>query len=222
MSIEICGVPARLFAGAVVGAVLAGPAHGAVRTFALNWTAAPGAESIYISINNLEAGPTRSSTPVDGWDMQIESSNSGNVLKFNFPPFSGPVNPGNPNPFYGLMRLPGFTTGPGASIVDGTVVQASASFADSGPVSFGTAPGQWRLNSLNTFGFRFRSPSPGSSQVLHYGYGRILIGATPGDFRLVELTYQDTGGAAILVVPGPGAASVLCLAGAVGRRRRRR
>jgi hypothetical protein len=222
MSIDLCGVPARLMAAAAGGMAIASAAHGAVRTFTMNWMPAAGSESVFVSINNLSSGPTSSSTAVTGWDLQIESSNSGNVLKFNFPPYSGPVNPGNPNPYYGLMRLPGVTTGPGASISNGTIVQQVASYADSGPVTFGGGAGSWQLNSVNIFGFRFRSPSSGTSQVIHYGYGRIFIGATPGQFRLLEISYQDIGGAAITVVPGPGALVTVMGAAVIGSRRRRR
>ena len=120
------------------------------------------------------------------------------------------------------MRLPGVTTGPGASISNGTIVQQVASYADSGPVTFGGGAGNWRLNSVNIFGFRFRSPSSGTSQVIHSGYGRIFIGATPGQFRLLEISYQDIGGAAIEVVPGPGALVTVAGAAIIGGRRRRR
>ena len=222
MSIDLCGVPARLVAAAAGGMAIASAAHGAVRTFTMNWMPAAGSESVFVSINNMSSGPTSSSTSVTGWDLQIESSNSGNVLKFNFPPYSGPVSPGNPNPYYGLMRLPGVTTGPGASISNGTIVQQVASYADSGPVTFGGGAGNWRLNSVNIFGFRFRSPSSGTSQVIHYGYGRIFIGATPGQFRLLEISYQEIGGAAITVVPGPGALVTVAGAAVIGSRRRRR
>lgn len=223
MSIDLCGVPARLVAAAAGGLVIASAAHAAVRTFTMNWTPASGSESLFVTLNNLPSGPTSSGTAVTGWDLQIESSNSGNVLKFNFPPFSGPINPGNPNPYYGLMRLPGVTTGPGASISGGTIVQQVASYADSGPVTFGGAAGNWQLNAVNIFGFRFRSPSNGgNSQVIHYGYGRIFIGATPGQFRLLEISYQDIGGAAIEVVPGPGALVTVAGAAIIGGRRRRR
>jgi hypothetical protein len=49
----------------------------------------------------------------------------------------------------------------------------------------------------------------------------MFIGATPGQFRLVEFSYQDTGGAAVFVVPGPGALAVLAAAPSCARRRRR-
>lgn len=197
-----------------------GAAHGAVQTFSMDWGPGGGSESIYIAINNFAGGPTSSGAAMPGWDLQIESSNSGNVLKFNFPPPPpGPVNPADPNPFYGLMRLPGVTTGPGASLSEGMLVQSTSSFADSGPVSFGGGAGQWRLNSVNIFGFRFRSPT---STTVHYGYGRLAIGGSPGQFRLIELSYQDASGAAIVVIPGPGVGVAMIAATALRGRLRRR
>jgi hypothetical protein len=195
---------------------IASAASGAARTFTMNWTPSAPSSSVFITMDSLNTGPTSSSAAVTGWDMQIESSNSGNVLKFNFPT-DGP----GLSAYWGLMRLPGVTTGPGASIPEGTIVQAVASYADSGPVTFGGGAGEWRLNAVNIFGFRFRSPTSGSTQAIHYGYGRIFIGATPGQFRLIELSYQDTAGAAITVVPGPGALTVMAGAAVLGRRRRR-
>lgn len=218
MSIDLCGVPVRLLAAAAGGVVIASSASGAVRTFTMNWGPAASSESVFVTIDNLSTGPTSSASAVTGWDLQIESSNSGNELKFSFPTTA----PGSSN-YYGLMRLPGVTAGPGASIPFGTIVQATSSYADSGPVTFGGGAGNWQLNAVNIFGFRFRSPSNGgNSQIIHYGYGRISIGATPGQFRLLEISYQDIGGAAITVVPGPGALAMAVGAVTFARGRRRR
>jgi hypothetical protein len=173
---------------------------------------------VYITIAVLSAGPTSSATQVNGWDMQIESSNSGNVLKFSFPP-SSPSSPSDPNPRFGLMRLPGTSSGGGASLAFGTLVEPSASFADSGPVTFGGGAGQWRLNSENYFGFRF---ALGSSTSIHFGYGRIFIGSTPGQFRLLSLAYEDFAGAPLVIVPGPGVAVTMVAVATIGRRRRSR
>lgn len=192
-----------------------------VRVFDMDWGPSATTQSLYISINDLAVGPTSSGSSVAGWDMQIESSGSGSELKFNFPPFSGPVNPSNPNPYYGLMRMPGVTSGPGASLPFGTVVTGASSFADSGPVTFGGGSGQWRLNSINYFGFRFRISST-TTAPLFYGFGKISIGQTPGQFRVLQIAYQDIPGASLTVVPGPGAVAVMAIAGVLGRRRRRR
>ncbi|MFM8732371.1 MAG: hypothetical protein ACKOGJ_07650, partial [Phycisphaerales bacterium] len=149
-------MPARLMAVAAGSVAIASIAHGAVRTFTMNWTPSALTESVFVTIDNLNTGPTSSSSAVTGWDLQIESSNSGSVLKFNFPT-DGPLL----SAYWGLMRLPGVTTGPGASIPNGTIVQAVASYADSGPVTFGGGAGKWHLNSVNIFGFRFRSTTSG-------------------------------------------------------------
>ncbi len=197
---------------------MASTASAGVRTFdGLNWVPSGGSGSVYIAFNDLTTGPTSSASAIAGWDMQIESSNSGNVLKFTFPP-SGPSSPNDPNPLYGLMRLPGTSSGEGASLPFGTLVQSASSFADSGPVTFGGGAGQWRLNSENYFGFRFRF---GSTLNVIYGYGRIFIGATPGQFRILSLAYEDLPGAPLVVVPGPGVAVTMVAAAAIGRRRRR-
>ncbi len=210
---------ASAFAAAAGGIALASTASAGVRNFDnLNWVPSGSSGSVYISINNLATGPTSSASAIHGWDMQIESSNSGNVLKFSFPP-SGPSSPSDPNPRYGLMRLPGTSSGEGASLAFGTLVQSSGSFADSGPVTFGGGAGQWRLNSENYFGFRFQL---GISTSVYFGYGRILIGANPGQFRLLSLHYEDLAGAPLVIVPGPGVAVTMVAVTAIGRRRRSR
>jgi hypothetical protein len=207
------------WASAAAGLAIASTASAGVRTFdGLNWVPSGGSGSVYIAINNLATGPISSATALTGWDMQIESSNSGNVLKFTFPP-SGPSTPSDPNPRYGLMRLPGTSSGGGASLAFGTLVEPSASFADSGPVTFGGGAGQWRLNSENYFGFRF---ALGSSTSIHFGYGRIFIGSTPGQFRLLSLAYEDFAGAPLVIVPGPGVAVTMVAVATIGRRRRSR
>ena len=192
-----------------------------VRIFDVDWGPSAATESLYISINDLAVGPTSSGSLVAGWDMQIESSGSGSELKFNFPPFSGPVNPSNPNPYYGLMRMPGVTSGPGASLPFGTAVTGASSFADSGPVTFGGGSGQWRLNAINYFGFRFRISSA-STAPLYYGFGKISIGQTAGQFRVLQISYQDIPGASLTVIPGPGAVAGMAVAVVLGRRGRRR
>jgi hypothetical protein len=211
-------VEVRLALAAVAGVIVTSSASADVRTFNMNWGPGGSSGSVFISINTLVAGPTSSATQVTGWDLQIESSNSGNELKFNFPS-SGPGSPTDPNPRYGLMRLPGTVTGGGGALSFGDLVQNTASFADSGPVSFGGGAGQWRLNSVNAFGFRF---ALNSSTNIFYGTGLIQIGNTPGQFTLLQLRYEDLAGAPIVVVPGPGVAVTMIAAAAVGRRRRRR
>lgn len=200
----------------------AGSADAAVRVHSVNWSLPPTGE-LYVSLNNLASGPTTSPTLVDGWDMRIASPSTRSSLSIAFP---APTVPGpitNPNPYYGVMRAPGDTTGGGASLPVNTIVMASSSFSDGGAMNFGSGAHQWRLNGENFFGFRMRL---GSSQSMVYGWARILVGSTPGQFTLTHFAYQDTAGASLRVgegmpIPGPGGIALLAAASFSSRRRRR-
>ena len=219
-SIGVARLP--LSAAAVVGAVAAGSAEAAVRVYAVNWSL-PSSGELYVSLNNLSSGPTSSASLVAGWDMRIASPSARTSLDFSFP---APTVPGpitNPNPYYGIMRAPGDTTGGGANLPFNTMIMASSSFSDGGAMSFGSGPSQWRLNGENYFGFRMRL---GTSQSMVYGWARMVIGSTPGQFTLTHFGYQDIAGASLRVgegmpVPGPGALALFGAAALSGRRRRR-
>ena len=219
-SIGVARLP--LSAAAVVGAVAAGSAEAAVRVYAVNWSL-PSSGELYVSLNNLSTGPTSSASSVSGWDMRIASPSARTSLDFSFPAptIPGPIT--NPNPYYGIMRAPGDTTGGGANLPVNTLIMASSSFADGGAMSFGPGAYQWRLNGENYFGFRMRL---GTSQSMVYGWARMVIGSTPGQFTLTHFGYQDIAGASLRVgegmpVPGPGAIALFGAAALSGRRRRR-
>ena len=211
-----------LCAAAVLGAIASGSADAAVRVFTVNWSL-PSTGELYVSLDSLTAGPTMSSVSVSGWDMRISSSQLRANLDFSFPAPSVPGPITNPNPYYGIMRAPGSTSGDGANLPVNTMIMASSSFADGGTTSFGTGAYQWRLNGENYFGFRMRL---GSSQSLVYGWARMVIGSTPGQFTLTHFGYQDIAGASLRVgegmpIPGPGGLALLAAASLAGRRRRR-
>jgi hypothetical protein len=211
-----------LAAAAVAGAVSAGSAEAAVRVYAVNWSL-PSSGELYVSLNTLSAGPTSSSALVSGWDMRIASPSARTSLDFSFPAPSVPGPITNPNPYYGIMRAPGNTTGGGANLPVNTTIMASSSFSDGGAMTFGSGAYQWRLNGENYFGFRMRL---GTSQSLIYGWARMVIGSTPGQFTLTHFAYQDTAGASLRVgegmpIPGPGAIALFGAASLAGRRRRR-
>ena len=216
------------FAGAVGALALASAATAEVKSFTqLNWTEASGAEGLYISLNNVTSpnfAPTVSDTEVAGWDIKIERSNGGATLKFEFPPQFGPVNPNDPNPWYGIMRMPGVTSGPGANLPTTALIQSTASFAADGPVEFGPGAGQWKLNSVNYMGFRFKHRVLATDSI-HYGWMRIVVGATPGSFLITDLGLESTAGAALFagegLIPAPGVLPMLAAAGLASRRRRR-
>jgi hypothetical protein len=211
-----------LSAAVVAGAFAAGSAEAAVRVYAVNWSL-PASGELYVSLNNLTTGPVTSSSSVSGWDMRISSPSARSSLDFSFP---APTVPGpitNPNPYYGIMRAPGDSLGGGASLPVNTMIMSSSSFADGGAMAFGSGAYQWRLNGENYFGFRMRL---GTSQSLVYGWARMVIGSTPGQFTLTHFAYQDVAGASLRVgegmpIPGPGAIALFGAAALAGRRRGR-
>jgi len=113
----------------------------------------------------------------------------------------------------GMMRYPGTTT-PG-NFADGTVVGAAGTYG-SGAVVVGSAPGNWQLNAINKFGFRFVAADGGTK----YGWGTFQIGSSIfGANRMItNIYYEDSGGS--ITIPAPGAIALLGLAGLAGRRRR--
>jgi len=157
-------------------------------------------DGLYINVETRVSGSAGS--VVAGWDINPYSAT--NLTWFNA---TGT----------GMMRFPGVTTGSAGSLAIGTVVGASGSFG-SGAVTVGTAPGNWQLNALNYFGFRFIA----ADGLTHYGYGTFQIGSSisGADRTITNLYYESTAGVSITVVPAPGAFALLGVAGLASRRRR--
>lgn len=101
-------------------------------------------------------------------------------------------------PNTGPVNTPRFNTSGGTSWADGLT-------------------GDFVLNSLNYFGFRFQVGT-----ATHYGYGVMRMGASITQRWMMGFAYENTAGAAITtgVIPAPGAVALLGLAGVAGRRRR--
>lgn len=101
-------------------------------------------------------------------------------------------------PNTGAANTPRFNTSGGTSWADGLT-------------------GDFVLNSLNYFGFRFQVGT-----ATHYGYGVMRMGASITERWMMGFAYESTAGAAITtgVIPAPGAVALLGLAGVAGRRRR--
>jgi hypothetical protein len=118
-----------------------------------------------------------------------------------------------------MMLAPGSGSEAAGSFNPGVVVGSSYQFKalPGGNVIFGNAPGLWKENANNIFGFRFLN----AQNQVRYGYGVMYIGANALERRLVSLSYETTG-LSIVAVPAPGAVALAGLAGLVGGTRRRR
>jgi hypothetical protein len=217
-----------LVAAAAAAMSVAGAANAAEVVTTVNWTRPASTGEIYISFN-IVAGfgqnPTSSATANTGWDIKVRSSGG----QFIIEPFV-PPNPGVT--LWGVMQFPG-SSGNAGNLPNDTLVYSipgsNQSFNNlGGPVTFGSALGQWKLNTtsdaLNGFGFKFKNNNAGVNQS-HFGYMTLEFGATVDSWRIKKIAYQDAFGAAIVVdgtyVPAPGVLPLLAAAGIAARRRRR-
>ena len=191
------------FGAAAAAAVVVGSANAAIVAWEnCNLVIPANIDGLYINVETRATGTAGSATP--GWDINPYSATS--LTWFNA---TGT----------GMMRYPGVTTGSAGNLADGMAVSAAGSFG-SGAVTVGAAAGNWVLNSVNKFGFRFTAADGGTK----YGWGTFLIGAAinGADRTITNLYYESDTGVAINVgaVPAPGALALLGLAGLAGRRRR--
>jgi hypothetical protein len=191
-----------LVAAAAAAMSVAGAANAAEVVTTVNWTRPASTGEIYISFN-IVAGfgqnPTSSATANTGWDIKVRSSGG----QFIIEPFV-PPNPGVT--LWGVMQFPG-SSGNAGNLPNDTLVYSipgsNQSFNNlGGPVTFGSALGQWKLNTtsdaLNGFGFKFKNNNSGVNQS-HFGYMTLEFGATVDSWRIKKIAYQDAFGAAIVV-----------------------
>ena len=141
-------------------------------------------DGLYINVETRVSGSAGS--VVAGWDINPYSATS--LTWFNA---TGT----------GMMRFPGVTTGSAGNLADGTVVGPTGSFG-SGAVTVGANPGNWVLNSVNKFGFRFVA----ADGLTHYGWGTFQIGSSisGADRTITNLYYESIGGTPITVGGGGG------------------
>ncbi|MEY3142754.1 MAG: hypothetical protein RLY21_1247 [Planctomycetota bacterium] len=189
------------FGAAAAAAVVVGSANAAIVAWEnCNLVIPNNIDGLYINVETRATGSAGG--VVAGWDINPYSATS--LTWFNAVGT-------------GMMRFPGATTGSAGNLAVGTVVGAAGSFG-SGAVVVGSAPGNWQLNSVNRFGFRFVAGDGGTK----YGWGTFQIGSSiSGADRTITNLYFEDSGAAITVVPAPGAMALVGLAGLAARRRRR-
>ena len=156
---------------------------------------------------------TYGASGVGGWDLQIYSNAASPSIVFYFATGAG-VQSGSA-PFYL----------PVANLPEGTLVSASAAFTtiDDGatPATFAgggpTTGGMWNRNAVNYFGFKFI----GGDGAVHYGSGKMTVGANPNTRTLNYLEYETVPGIGVIVAPAPGVLAVAGLCGLARSRRRR-
>lgn len=215
-----------LVAAAAAAMSVCGAANAAEVVTTVNWTRPAATGELYISftiVSGFGQNPTSSATSVTGWDIKVRSSGG----QFIIEPFQSSSTTNSS--YWGVMQYPG-AAGTAGNLPNGSEVYSTQPFSDfGGPVTFGSALGQWRLNTTsdarNGFGFRFKNNNPGVNQT-HYGYMTLEFGATIDSWSIKKIAYQDAFGAAIVVsgtypIPAPGVLPLLAAAGIAARRRRR-
>ena len=162
-------------------------------------------DGVYINVVTGATGADGGATT--GWDINPYSATG---LAFFSPP----------SPAGGAMLTSGGTTA--ANLPVGTEVGALGTYSGLTPVvPFGGASPNWVLNTSNYFGFRFIDEDDSS---VHFGWGRMVVGATANNRSIAELYYESTAGMPINVGAVPEPTGALLAAGAAGlvalRRRR--
>jgi len=203
-----------VLAASAVVVTTAGTAHAAVNHWDCNLSIPATTAGLFINVQSRVTGTTGAS--VLGWDLNLYTTNLSTPSLTMY---------GNIGTRY--MRTPGqfgYAVGNLPEEQDvGAVQFAQGLFnpeGDAYSAIFNTAGqsgvGNWNLNSINYFGFRFAA----NTGATHYGYGRMDVGASANVRTLKYIEWNETAGAAVQVIPAPGALALLGLAG-FGRSRRR-
>jgi hypothetical protein len=167
------------FAAAAALAAVTATATAQVATQVINQVVPATTAGIYVNVETGVWSTSPASAP--GWDINPWSSSS--LSLYSATGVTGGT----------YMRFPGVTTGSGGNLAFGTVIDGTGSYG-SGATTFGTAPGNWQLNADNYFGFQFVA----SDNLIHYGWGRMTVGATNLIRTLQEVHWEMTAGAPIV------------------------
>ena len=170
----------HLVAGAAAVAI-AGSANAAIVTWNSNLVIPNNIDGQYINVETQLFGSAAGL--VAGWDLNPYGTSTTTMSWFAAAAPSGCVT--------GLGT--GGTIVGVANLSNGTVVGSTSTY---GNTASGVANGGWVLNANNYFGFRFTA----ADGLTHYGYGKMLIGATMGVRTLVAVYYESTAATAITVV----------------------
>lgn len=166
--------------GAAAIGMAAASATAEIIYYTPNWTIPANIDGLYINVETQQTGTAGAGVP--GWDLNPYGSTA--ITFFS---------PSSPTGGH-VLRFPGVTTGSAGNLALNTAVAAGGSYG-SGTVTFGVAAGNWVLNSDNYFGFRFT----GSSGQTHYGWGKMVVGATAATRTIAEIAFESVPGTPILV-----------------------
>lgn len=207
---SICNLLSRHTVLAISAAVaLSEVAGAAVSRWDCNLTVPANSTGYFLNVD----AKTYGTSGVSGWDLQIFSNSSSPSIVFYYATGAG-VAAGSAPSYLPAANLPmGATVSAGTyftSISDGAT---TATFYGSGP----SAMGMWYVNAVNYFGFKFI----GADGYVHYGSGKMTVGANANTRTINYLEYETTPGAAATVAPAPGVLALAGLSGLARSRRRR-
>jgi MYXO-CTERM domain-containing protein len=142
------------------------------------------------------------------WDLLFQPNQGSKLGVIGFDPANGLVSSG-----VGVARLASGT-------VLGNTLAGGMGYNQG--ISLNTQVGgayEWTAGSTGYFGFQFKN----AAGQIRYGWGELALNAgSRQEGTIVQFVYDDSGAAVTTgVVPAPGAAALLGLAGLVARRRRR-
>ena len=148
-------------------------ADASIQRWVLNTPITADTNGLYI---NVETGAVASTAgSVLGWDLNPYGPTS---LTF--------YNPSSSSSGTGVLRAAGATSGSAANLAPLTPIDAGGSYG-TGSVVVGSAAGNWQLNAVNLFGFRFIA----SDGLVHFGWGRIQVGAAITERTLLDIAWES-------------------------------
>jgi hypothetical protein len=205
----------HVIAATAVAITMAGTAHAAIERWDCNLSIPATSAGLFINVQSRVTGTNGAS--VLGWDFNLYTTSPsapsltmyGNIgTRFMRVPLQGSYSVGNLGEEQDIGAEQ-FALG----LFNPEGDAYSAIFNTAGQPGFGN----WNLNSINYFGFRFAA----NTGATHYGYGRMDVGENANVRTLKFIEWDTTPGAAVQVVPAPGALALLGLAGFSRSRRRR-
>jgi hypothetical protein len=203
----------RLFSHSVLAvsaaAAISGVSSAAVSRWDCNLSIPANTTGYFLNVDARTYG----ASGVGGWDLQIYSNAASPSIVFYYATGAG-VRSGAA-PFYM----------PAANLPDGTLVSSTSFFTTindgATPATFAsggqTSGGVWFTNAVNYFGFKFI----GGTGSVHYGFGKMTVGANANTRTLNYLEYETVPGVGVIVAPAPGVIAMAGLCGLARSRRRR-